>query len=202
MAAPQVSVWSVVQARLGSTRLPRKVLASFPNGPTMLDSVWDRALQIGHPVSLVIPPEDHELARTAIQRDWPYVLGHEHDVLYAYDKAARELHADHVVRVTGDCPFLDPWSARCTVAYHLERGADLTTDHLAEGRGVQVFTREALAWAAENAPPKTRHSPDVWLLDHGRVVTMKFSVDTQDDLDLARRRLALQEQSSAAQVSR
>jgi spore coat polysaccharide biosynthesis protein SpsF (cytidylyltransferase family) len=98
------------------------------------------------------------------------------------------------VRVTGDCPFLDVEAARWTLDQHLAGDADLTTYHLAEGRGVQVFKASALKSAdtlADDQPAKWRHSPDVFILDHPGLFSveyMKFSVDTPEELELARRR--------------
>lgn len=159
----------------------------------MLDWVVARAKDIGYPVALAIPEGDTELARVCVQRDWLYVEGPEDDVLARYAKACRELSADHIIRVTADCPFLDPWAARVTVAHHLECGADLTWDY-AEGRGVQVFTAQALYWADKQAVREDRHSPDLYLIDlhkmnrRAAVEYMKFSVDTEEELEQARRR--------------
>lgn len=182
-------IWVVIQARLGSARLPRKVLADI-QGKTMLERVVQRAQQIGYPVCVAVC--DPELALYCAEHGWPYVEGSEEDVLGRYLEAARVLDADHVVRVTADCPFLDVEAAQWTVQHHLETGADLTTYHLAEGRGIEVFTRAALERAAEEAWSEfDRDSPDTYILNHSdrfRVEYMKFSVDTPRDLELARRR--------------
>jgi spore coat polysaccharide biosynthesis protein SpsF (cytidylyltransferase family) len=135
-------VWTVIQARLGSTRLPRKVLLPFGDG-LLIDAVYERAAQLGPPVALAIPRDDAELARKCIGRGWVYTEGSECDVLSRYVEAARQLRADHVVRVTADCPFLDVEAGRWTIQEHLESGADFT-QYVAEGRGVEVFTTEAL----------------------------------------------------------
>lgn len=185
------AIYVLVQARLGSTRLPRKILMNI-EGKTMLERVVERAQQIGPPVALVIPEHDVELHAYAIEHGWPCFLGSEEDVLGRYAQAALALKADHVVRVTADCPFLSVEWAQVTLAEHLHGGYDLTWDE-AEGRGVQVFSVEALLRADREATPAFRHSPDVWmihseLLHDGRfsVHRIRASVDTSDDLETAR----------------
>ena len=190
MAPRKVTVFTLVQARLGSTRLPRKVLMDI-KGKSMLERIMERAALIGPPVVLVIPEDDLELALYAIARDWTYMHGSEEDVLDRYAKCATSLNADHVIRVTSDCPFLDVEAAQLTLAEHLHGRYDLTTYHEAEGRGVQVFKVETLRKVAEIAVKDMRHSPDLVLLKaYGPWVvhTMKFSVDTEADLATARRR--------------
>lgn len=180
----------LIQARLGSTRLPRKVLMDI-GGKSMLERVWERASQIGPPTALVIPEQDTELALYAVARDWPYLLGPEEDVLARYAQAATALNADHFIRCTADCPFLDVEAARLTLAEHLEGGYDLTTYHEAEGRGVQVYRTETLVRVNKIARHDMRHSPDLVLLSsYGpwAVHHVRFSCDTPNDLLTARRR--------------
>lgn len=183
----------VVQARLGSTRLPRKVLADI-GGRTLLERVVDRASLIGYPVCVAIPP-DVELALLCAENEWTYVEGSETDVLGRYADAARALRADHVVRVTADCPFLDVEAARWTVEWHHQTGADFT-HHVAEGRAVQVLKTTALLNAEKLAPGPVgfyRDSPDEWILHSpGRyhIEQVKFSVDTEAELETARLRAA------------
>lgn len=183
-------IWTVVQARLGSSRLPRKIL--YPLGERQLiDHVVDRAAQLGPPVCLAIPEGDQELARVCIGRGWVYFEGPEDDVLTRYVECARQLRASHVVRVTADCPFLDVEAGRWTIQSHLESGADFT-QYVAEGRGIEVFTRAALEDSGGRATTGFfREHIDEWVLSNPwryTINTVKFSVDTEEDLDLARRR--------------
>lgn len=182
-------IWTFVQARLGSTRLARKVFADI-GGEAMVERVMRRAEAIGFPVALLIPEVDTELAGMAMAHDWIYMGGSEEDVLGRFADGVRAFKPDHVVRVTADCPFVSPEYAQWTVDEHLRSGADLTWDE-AEGRGIQVFTAEAILRADEEAVGAFRHSPDVWMIDNAMfdVRTVKWSVDTEDDLETARRRL-------------
>lgn len=188
-------IWTVIQARTTSQRLPRKVL--LPVGDKLLiDHVFDRAEQLGPPVAVAIPKGDEELAKLCFDREWIYTEGPEDDVLARYVEAARQLRADHVVRVTADCPFIDVEAGRWTIRDHLDSGADFTA-YLAEGRGVEVFTADALERAHTQVRKAkwlpTRHfleHPDEWILDHDGFEKrfVKFSVDTAEELELARSR--------------
>ncbi len=185
-----MTVFTLVQARLGSTRLPRKVLMDI-EGKSLLGRVMERASLIGPPVALVIPEQDTELHRYAIDLDWPVFLGSEEDVLSRFADAALALGCDHVIRVTADCPFLDPELARFTLMEHLHGGYDLTTSHEAEGRGAQCYRTEALVKVNEIARKDQRHSPDLVFLsgyEPWRVHHIRTSVDNADDLETARRR--------------
>lgn len=102
----------VIQARLGSTRLPAKVLLPLPNGNVVLQEVIERCHRIpGVDVVVVaIPdtPENDILLPFAVYRTTQVVRGPEHDVLARYAKAAEAVNADVVLRITSDCPLLDP----------------------------------------------------------------------------------------------
>ena len=184
-------IWTIIQARLGSTRLPRKVLLPFGDR-LLIDAVYARAAQLGPPVALAIPREDRELARACIGRGWVYTEGSEEDVLSRYVEAARQLRATHVVRVTADCPFLDVEAGRWTIQEHVDSGADFT-QYVAEGRGVEVFTKDALERADIIVPRNSwffREHPDEHILQSPRFTKrfVKFSVDTEAELDQARKR--------------
>lgn len=180
-------IWTFVQARLGSTRLPRKVLKDL-HGESILERVMRKADAIGFPVALLIPETDKELAGLALAKEWVYLEGPEDDVLRRFAMGVEAFKPDHVVRVTADCPFLDPWCAKWAVDDHLRSGADLTWDQ-AEGRGVQVFRAEALLEADEKATARWhREHPDEWLLARQRYNVVTYSVDTEEDLVRARRR--------------
>lgn len=100
---------AVVQARLGSERLPRKVLASIGGRPA-LERLIDglRTVTELDGVALAVPQSDRELVSFARRIDVPVFEGDEADVLARYVGAAGAVSADAVVRVTGDCPLLDP----------------------------------------------------------------------------------------------
>src|SRR4051812_22543 len=119
----------VVQARLGSTRLPRKVLMPLPTGRTVIGEVLTRCLRISgvDEVVCAIPYDDHELAEEA-GKYCDIVFGPEDDVLARYVLAAEEHSADHIMRITGDCPLICPELCSAVLALHLRTGADYTSN--------------------------------------------------------------------------
>lgn len=102
---------AVVQARMGSTRLPGKVLADV-GGLPMLTWVIGRtrlARTIDHLiVACPSTAADERLIQWCLDHEIALVCGPEHDVLTRYVMAARLTDADVIVRITADCPLIDP----------------------------------------------------------------------------------------------
>ena len=105
------SVIAFIQARVGSTRLPRKVLLPL-QGKTVLEHVIRRVqasrLVTDVVVVTTISPADLEIVALCASLQSRVFCGSEDDVLDRYYQAARLLMPDHVVRVTADCPLMDP----------------------------------------------------------------------------------------------
>ena len=101
----------IVQARMGSSRLPGKVL-QFLGRETALVRCLDRCAEIPgvDEVVCAVPHSvsDDPVAEVARRAGYRVTRGDEHDVLARYASAAREVNADIVMRVTSDCPFIDP----------------------------------------------------------------------------------------------
>lgn len=113
----------IIQARLGSTRLPAKVLLPLPTGRTVLEEVIFRCRQIkGVDVVVVAVADDpgsdivadhamKAIFASCAKEDFVPVLvtrGPERDVLKRYVMAAEDVDADIIMRVTADCPLIDP----------------------------------------------------------------------------------------------
>jgi spore coat polysaccharide biosynthesis protein SpsF len=108
-----MNVVCIIQARMGSTRLPGKVLMDLEGKP-VLHRVIDRVLDAETVSKIVIATTVHERDHVivdAVEGYHPRVSsfrGSEEDVLDRYYRAAAEARADLVVRVTSDCPLIDP----------------------------------------------------------------------------------------------
>lgn len=102
----------IVQARLGSSRLPAKVLLPLPTGRTVLEEVLHRCKQIeGVDLVCCAVPTDSSgiLAQYRKSADVFTICNFpENDVLARYAHVAELVHADIVMRITADCPLLDP----------------------------------------------------------------------------------------------
>lgn len=205
MSTPRITV--IVQARMGSQRLPGKVLADIRGHP-MLSRVIQRLRRARTPYTLVI-------ATTDLERDAPIIvlanrlgvapiLGPEEDVLARYCKASRETQADIVVRVTADCPLIDPEVVdHCVTTYLTANTFDYVSNTLRRtyprGLDVEVFARSALERAAaeataasdrEHVTPFIWKHPEEFRLGHVQssrdVSHLRWTVDTSKDLEMVR----------------
>lgn len=141
---------AVVQARLGSVRLPGKVLADL-GGKPILAHVIERAREAVpiDAITLTTPQVDEREIREALDAvpGWrpPYWYPHEPpNLLAAFADIARAEPIDVIVRLTADCPLLDPY--RIVEALARRRAFDLDYVALLDlpGTDVEVFTRMAL----------------------------------------------------------
>ena len=142
----------VIQARMGSTRLPGKVLEDLGGLPVLSWVVRAcRAAQLVDDVLVATStlPSDDAVTDLAQSLEVPVVRGSEDDVLSRYVQAVDEHPADAVVRITADCPFTDPALIDAVVAAWL---ADPTLDYvstvvmrtLPHGLDVELVTSQAL----------------------------------------------------------
>jgi len=102
---------TIIQARLGSTRLPEKVLLDLSSKP-VIQRVYERACNIRRVhhvvVATTLGSSDDRLADFCKNERIPIFRGSENDVLDRYYRAAKHFKADAIIRITGDCPLLDP----------------------------------------------------------------------------------------------
>jgi len=98
----------IIQSRLGSTRLPRKAFL-FLDEKTIIEWVVDRCLETGFLVVLAVPEGEGQEYRDVLKgRCCPVFEGHPTDVLDRYYEIAKAFKFDPIVRITGDCPLVDP----------------------------------------------------------------------------------------------
>jgi spore coat polysaccharide biosynthesis protein SpsF len=106
-----MNIVAIIQARIGSTRLPGKVLKDIEGKP-MLVRVVERVSQ-AHAINDIIiattsNAEDDEIESLCNEWDYKCYRGSENDVLDRYYQAANQLDANIIVRITSDCPLIDP----------------------------------------------------------------------------------------------
>ena len=108
---PSSKVVAIIQARLGSTRLPQKILLDIA-GKSMLERVVSRVQKASLIDEVVIATTasdaDQRLVRYCEDRNWSYYRGSEDDVLSRYVETAKAFSASRIIRVTSDCPLIDP----------------------------------------------------------------------------------------------
>lgn len=182
----------VVQARFGSTRLPGKVLADLAGQP-LLARVLGRAQAIPGVDAVVLAttagPGDDAVAEVGVSLGVEVFRGSEDDVLDRYYQAARRATGDPVVRVTADCPLLDPAVAGLVVAEYQRGGADYVSNfhprRYPDGLDTEVFSFAALerAWRDAQLPSEREHvTPYIW--KHPERFRLRAVVDAEDRSDL------------------
>lgn len=165
-----MNIYAIIQARFSSSRLPGKVLLDL-GGKPMLQWVVERARQArslnGVAVATTVDPSDDALADFCAGQDIPFTRGNLHDVLDRYYQAARAHQADVIVRLTADCPLLDPQVLDATVQALLQSEADFAANRLPPpwwrsfpiGLDVEVvrFTALERAWRQADQPFQREH---------------------------------------------
>ena len=166
-----MNVVAVIQARMGSTRLPGKVLMDLGGHPVLewctracyaapgVDEVWVATSKL---------KADDAIATWCRERGIPVWRGSETDVLSRFVGAAEASEADIVLRITGDCPFLDPEVIAGVVRLQKQTGAAFCTNvsprTYPDGLDVQAMMRSALLAAHREATrPLDRDGVCTWI---------------------------------------
>jgi spore coat polysaccharide biosynthesis protein SpsF len=203
-----VTTLAIVQARTGSTRLPGKVLLPLLGEPVLVHvmrRVSRARLLDGAVVATTVEPGDDPIERLAAAEGWPLVRGSEQDLLDRYLLAARTHGADIVVRITSDCPLIDPELIDAVIAARRDTGADYASNTLPprtypRGLDVEAMTIAALETAGrEDTDPASReHATPYLYRNPGRfrlqpvagaadLSMHRWTLDTPEDLALIER---------------
>lgn len=124
-----MKVGIIIQARLGSTRLPRKILKEFYEGKTLLETVISNLQKVASAKIIVatsVNPNNDELESFLNKRNIAVFRGSEDDVLSRFVGAAEEHGVDGIVRICSDNPFLD-WHG---VAALIEKAKTSDADYI------------------------------------------------------------------------
>jgi spore coat polysaccharide biosynthesis protein SpsF len=204
-----MKIVAILQARLGSSRLPEKVLAEL-HGMPMLRAILQRLKPAQTLDELVVAtttePRDRRICELAEQEQVPSFRGSEADCLDRYYQAAKEHHADLVVRLTSDNPIVDAAFVDEVVRVYLD--SDPPCDYVDTscsktyplGLSVEVFSFAALAtaWKEDTDPGRREHvtpylyrNPERFRCRHLRSTVnqghIRLTVDTAADLQLMQR---------------
>lgn len=153
-----MNIIAIIQARLNSKRLRRKVLLDI-SGKTVLEHVIHRVHQsrmLGDVVvATTVDKADLAIVSLCAKLKISVYCGSEDDVLDRYYQAACLFKARHIIRITADCPLIDPQIIDDIVRLHLKSNADYTSNTIKEtypdGEDVEVIAFPALRKAWENA---------------------------------------------------
>ncbi|MBM4134039.1 MAG: acylneuraminate cytidylyltransferase [Nitrospira sp.] len=193
---------AIIQARMGSTRLPGKILARI-GAMTVLEHVIAAVRAIENLDDIVVAtttaPQDKAVLDLANRIGVYGFAGHEADVLDRYYQAALRHNAETIVRITADCPFLDPWVSSKVVARFRQGDVDYVSNcrprSYPDGLDTEVFSFAALSEAnmkgrlsseREHVTPYIWNRPDRFriasVVHPEDLSSMRWTVDEPKDL--------------------
>lgn len=208
-----IRIVAIVQARMGSTRLPGKVLKTI-QGNSILWHIVNRLNKVDEIEKVVIATSDFQrddpIFLMAKKNDISCFRGSESDVLKRFHDAAKMVTAKHVIRITGDCPLIDSQIISdlirlyfkgdydfCGTACGANVANDVNTNRFPDGLDAHIFSFKALQEAHNEscAEIEREHvTPFIWMnQDRYRAETLycemgdysnyRLTVDNQLDFD-------------------
>lgn len=182
-----------------STRLPGKVMKEVMGRPLlsylierlgMIDKI-DKTI-----IATTINKEDNPIVELCGKGSVTYYRGSEKDVLDRYYQTAKKFGVDHIMRITSDCPLIDPATCNSVVKVYLESGADYvhTGPTFAEGVDCEILSFKSLekAWQEANLKSEREHVTryfynhpelfkEVTLVNKTDESKYRYTVDNQED---------------------
>lgn len=181
-----MSALAIIQARLGSSRLPRKVLARFA-GRTVIDHVWSRVRVACVHTVVAVPAADrdlitecHEIGAHTFVYD-----GDPEDVLGRFRACAAAAGApDILVRITADCPFVQPQHiAACVLLARAHEFAAVgPRSGWPDGLDVEAFSADVLATFSHREHVTAGVLPRVTIHSETDLTRHRWTLDTSQDL--------------------
>jgi spore coat polysaccharide biosynthesis protein SpsF len=197
-----MKIVAIIQARMASTRLPGKVLRELAGKP-MLEHVIDRVKNSQMTDEIVIATsrneKDERIVELAKLLNVIWFAGSEEDVLDRYLKAAEQVAADIVVRITGDCPLVDPHTIDRIVRRHIKLNVDYTRTLIDQnnsrsfprGLDTEVFSINVLRKVDELAKkPREREHVTIFIYEHPKMFKIKI-IGAEESLQRSKYRLCV-----------
>lgn len=196
----------IIQARMGSKRLPGKILKDY-EGKNLLEHILYRLKQRVIPdtdvvIATSISQSDDVVEKFCAKRNVKCFRGDEQNVLLRYYECAVQNHYEHVVRLTGDNPFPDIDELNRLIEYHIKNGMEFSENFsvLPIGVGMEIFSFAALKESMLYASlPKHFEHVDEYILDNKQsyrygtlsvvkeksITDARLTVDTEEDYQRA-----------------
>lgn len=195
---------AIIQARMGSSRLPNKVLKKLCGKP-MLQHIVERVQKskyVDHVmVATTVQKADNAVEELCQKIQTDYYRGSENDVLDRYYQAASKYQPKNVIRITADCPFIDPTLIDEIIKNHETGDFDYTSNTLVEtypdGLDTEVFKFTALtqAWKEADLASEREHvTPYIKFKGQFKrysverspsLADKRWTVDTEEDFAVA-----------------
>lgn len=156
-----MQIGCIIQARTTSTRLPKKVLKTidYVRKRTILEEVI-RRVKLSKKIDKIViattkNKSDDDIVNISQKEGIGWFRGSENDVLSRYFFAAKENRFDHIVRITSDCPFIDPYVIDNLIELYIEGEYDYASNCILRtfphGLDCEIFSFEGLKYIYENA---------------------------------------------------
>ena len=197
------NITAIIQARLGSKRFPGKVLKKLSN-KSLIEILFTRLKESQHLSNIVfaIPDNDEniDLEKEIESIHAAYFSGDEDDVLKRYYMTAKKFNAEHIVRITADCPLIDPMMLDEMLLIYSENNFDYMSNtnppSYPDGFDIEIFSYEALDDAYKNAiddydrehvTPYIHRNSDNIIYNYQSDIDfsgLRLTVDDPEDLEL------------------
>jgi len=199
-----MKILAITQARIGSTRLPEKVLKTI-GSKTLLEIQLARILQskliTKLKVATTVEPEASKIVEIASRLGVGSFIGSIDDVLERFYLTAQPEAPDYVVRLTADCPLIDPLEIDRVIKACVEGKADYASNilepTLPDGIDVEVFKFSALEKAYQEATLKSDRehvTPYIWRNSSVKGGSIFQSISVKNDEDFSKFRLTVDTQ--------
>jgi spore coat polysaccharide biosynthesis protein SpsF len=201
-----MKVAAIIQARMNSTRLPGKILYKVMDTALLAFQI-ERVRRVPLIDEIIVAtttnPGDEPIVELCQKLGVAYYRGPELDVLTRYYEAAIVFKADVIVRLTSDCPVIDPFTVDRVISHYLfhstnvDYASNIIKRTYPRGMDTEVFSIEALRIAQheatlmhdrEHVTPYIYTNPERFLLEHVQYITNeshhRWTVDTLEDFQL------------------
>lgn len=198
-----MSIHLIIQARMNSSRLPGKVLKTIL-GKTLLEYQIERLIRVNQAdkiiVATTVNPIDDAIVDLCDRLNISIYRGSESDVLSRYEAAAQRFNSQTIIRITSDCPLIDPELIDRAIEFYRNNHFDyVSTDDKVYPRGMdtEIFSRQILEIAYLNAqkPHEREHvtphfyqNPDRFSIgsytENLQSAHYRLTVDTPEDFQL------------------
>jgi spore coat polysaccharide biosynthesis protein SpsF (cytidylyltransferase family) len=197
----------IIQARTNSSRLPRKVLSKIQSKP-LIWHVINRVKKIKNVEQIILAtstnPSDRSLVKIAEKENILTFTGSEKDVLDRYYKTSLKFNADPIIRITGDCPLIDPKLITKMLDFFQHEKYDFMSNNInptfPDGLDASIFSFNALeqAWKKSNLQSEREHVVPYILKNKKcfkifsyenskNLSNYRWTVDEKNDLNFIRR---------------
>ena len=196
----------IIQVRTQSIRLPNKVLELINDKP-LIWHIIQRLKKCEMVEQIILATsyreEDKKLIKIANDCNILSFVGDEDDVLSRFHQAALKFNADPIIRITGDCPLVDPYLLDEMLGFYVENNYDYVSNTIIptypDGLDIEIFSFKSLVKAfneaklkseREHVTPYIWNNPKIFLLYNYKNIldqsNYRWCVDEQPDLDLIR----------------